>query len=338
MIAGVELAEIVGNGATALVYRGHQPALGRDVAVKIINGTFDDAARQRFEREQVAMGRLSVHPGIVPIYQSGLTITGQPYLVMPFFGDSLADELLKVGRFDPPVACAVMAKVCDAVQFAHDQGIVHRDIKPGKILCSPMGDPMIADFGIAQLGADDTFARQDTSLTPLPKPSIWLAAPPRRACTRCARSSTRWCRAAPRSPTASGQWRGSIDESALKNCGVRRSTWRTRFGTPSRHLWLKTPGCVPPMRGCSVNIFAKRQRRLPPKPPLLRAATCRANPPQRLAATYLLMLPDHSDGRRATCGRARGPGEVLIVVGGGGAVVEGPRPALAGPGALRVAS
>jgi serine/threonine-protein kinase PknK len=60
-----------------------------------------------------------------------------------------------------------MVKVCDAVQFAHDHGVVHRDIKPGNILCSPVGEPMIADFGIAQLGIDDTFARQDTSLTPL---------------------------------------------------------------------------------------------------------------------------------------------------------------------------
>ena len=167
LIAGVELAETVGNGATALVYRGHQAALGRDVAVKIINGTFDAAARQRFEREQVAMGRLSVHPGIVPVYQSGMTTTGQPYLVMPFLPNSLADELLRVGRFDPPSACRVMVKVCDALQFAHDQGIVHRDIKPGNILRSPVGEPMIADFGIAQLGVDDTFARQDTSLTPL---------------------------------------------------------------------------------------------------------------------------------------------------------------------------
>lgn len=167
VIHGVAIVEEFDSGATADVYRGRQEALDRDVAVKLIRGSIDAAALERFKREQVAMGRLSGHPGIVPVYESGVTPNGQPYLVMPFLPGSLAEELRASGAFPPVDAVGVMAQVCDAVHFAHSNGVLHRDIKPANILRSTTRDPMITDFGIAQLGHDDEFAKHDGSMTPL---------------------------------------------------------------------------------------------------------------------------------------------------------------------------
>jgi serine/threonine protein kinase len=166
-IEGIILGDVVGSGSTAEVRRGRQPALDRDVAVKIIASNLDEAAKTRFQREQMAMGRLSAHPWIVPVYEAGLSSASRPYIVMPYLPGSIAAELIAGGPMPAAEAAALMAKVCDAVEFAHENGVLHRDIKPGNILRSPIGDPMITDFGIAQFGADDNFASNDSALTPL---------------------------------------------------------------------------------------------------------------------------------------------------------------------------
>ncbi len=174
-IDGVLLGDVVGSGATAEVRLGRQPTLDRNVAVKIIASDLDDAAKKRFQREQMAMGRLSGHPGIVPVYQAGLTSADRPYIVMPHLQGSIASEVIANGPIPPGDAAALMAKVCDAVAFAHEHGVLHRDVKPGNIMRSPNGDPMLTDFGIAAFASDDEPAGADSALTPLYAPPEVLA-------------------------------------------------------------------------------------------------------------------------------------------------------------------
>lgn len=89
-IEGVELVEEVGRGGFAVVYRGHERALSRDVAVKVLLTRLDSVGLARFERECAALGSLSGHPNIVRIHRSGVTDAGQAYLVMELEHDSLA--------------------------------------------------------------------------------------------------------------------------------------------------------------------------------------------------------------------------------------------------------
>lgn len=146
-IGGLDEAEVIGSGGSAVVYRAYQGDLDRRVAVKVLKLT-DESFVKRFQREARTLGKLSQHPGIVTIYDNGLTGDGKPYLILEFCESSLHDEL-RGGPFDVVRACEVVAEVSEAVAAAHDNGVVHRDIKPGNILVSPMGRYLVADFGIS---------------------------------------------------------------------------------------------------------------------------------------------------------------------------------------------
>jgi serine/threonine protein kinase len=152
-LPGFEQLEEIGRGGFGIVYRARQPALDRAVAIKVLVGAlFDDRAQERFERERRSMGALSSHPAIVTIFESGLTDTGVPYIVMEFMeGGSLADRLVREGPMPVAEACLIGARVADALEMAHRSGVVHRDVKPDNILLSSFGEPKLTDFGIASL-------------------------------------------------------------------------------------------------------------------------------------------------------------------------------------------
>src|SRR3546814_11691352 len=101
-IAGVDLVEVIGSGGSGVVYRGRQAAFGRDVAVKVARNVDDGAPVARWEREVAAVGRLSNHPNIVPVFDAGITADGSPYLVMPHVPEgSLGDRLRLHGPMPP---------------------------------------------------------------------------------------------------------------------------------------------------------------------------------------------------------------------------------------------
>lgn len=178
-IEGLESGERIGEGGNAVVYRARQPELDREVAVKILRSTDADTHR-RFDRERKAMGRLSQHDGIVTVYDSGYTASGEPYLIMPLLAGSLDDELSSLGQLEWQHAAATMADVCDGVAFAHDGGVVHRDLKPGNIMRSHSGRPLVADFGISRI-IDTSTSYQSTAITLTPAfspPESMNAAPP----------------------------------------------------------------------------------------------------------------------------------------------------------------
>jgi tRNA A-37 threonylcarbamoyl transferase component Bud32 len=147
----LEILELIGKGGMGAVYKARQKQLDRIVALKILPpGIGDDPAfAERFAREAKALAKLN-HPGIVTIYDFGRA-DGLFYFFMEFVDGVNLRQLLHAGRVSPREALAIVPQICDALQFAHDQGIVHRDIKPENILLDRRGRVKVADFGLAKL-------------------------------------------------------------------------------------------------------------------------------------------------------------------------------------------
>jgi eukaryotic-like serine/threonine-protein kinase len=142
------LDERLGSGAVAEVFRAQDERLARPVAVKLFRG---DAAEelQRHEAEMRTLARLD-HPSLVTVYDAG-DDAGQPYLVMQLVeGDTLAGELGR-GALGPQRAATYGAALADALAYVHEQGFVHRDVKPANVLIAGDGRVHLADFGIARL-------------------------------------------------------------------------------------------------------------------------------------------------------------------------------------------
>ncbi|MFI5541839.1 protein kinase [Nocardia sp. NPDC051900] len=150
--AGFADAEEIGRGGFGVVYRCNQVVLDRTVAVKVLTADQDAGNRERFVREQRAMGRLSGHPNIVGVLQVGATISELPYLVMPYCAQgSLDARIRRHGPLSAVEALRVGVKLAGSLETAHRFGIVHRDVKPSNILITDYGEPALTDFGIARI-------------------------------------------------------------------------------------------------------------------------------------------------------------------------------------------
>ena len=148
--AGFHDAEEIGRGGFGVVYRCTQVDLGREVAVKVL--TYDlHANRERFLREQQAMGQLTGHPNIVPVLQVGETPSGFPFLVMPLCSRGcLHRQIVQTGAMPLDEVLRLGVKIAGALESAHRLGIVHRDVKPANILLTDYNEPALCDFGIAR--------------------------------------------------------------------------------------------------------------------------------------------------------------------------------------------
>jgi serine/threonine protein kinase len=139
------------------VYKARQPQLDRLVALKILpfEGGSDPAFAERFAREARALARLN-HPNIVAVYDFGRTGDGLFYFIMEYVDGVNLRQAIQSARMNPKEALAIVPQMCDALEFAHDEGVVHRDIKPENILIDKRGRVKIADFGLAKLLGQET--------------------------------------------------------------------------------------------------------------------------------------------------------------------------------------
>src|SRR6266404_624892 len=146
-----ELLEEVGRGGQGVVFRARQKSLNRTVALKVISlGQWASKAHlTRFRLEAEAAARLE-HPGIVPIHEVGEG-DGQCYFSMKFVEGGQLDEAVRRAPMSIRQAVEVIVKVARIVHYAHEHGILHRDIKPGNILLDAKGEPQLTDFGLARL-------------------------------------------------------------------------------------------------------------------------------------------------------------------------------------------
>src|SRR5882724_11610301 len=146
-----ELLEQIGRGGQGVVFRARQKSLNRIVALKVIGlGQWaTEAHLKRFRLEAEAAARLE-HPGIVPIHEVGER-EGQCYFSMKFVEGGQLDEVVKQAPMSVRQSVELIAKVARTVHYAHEHGILHRDIKPGNILLDAKGEPHLTDFGLARL-------------------------------------------------------------------------------------------------------------------------------------------------------------------------------------------
>jgi tRNA A-37 threonylcarbamoyl transferase component Bud32 len=175
----LEIYGLLGRGGMAAVYKARQPHLDRPVALKLLTrGTEDPAFAERFAREARTLARLA-HPRIVAVHDSGLA-GGHCYLLMEYVEGMNLREMVRggnvmygpknrllpgitAGRMAPEVVRTLADQMCEALEYAHAQGVIHRDIKPENILCSRDGLVKLADFGLAKLVAADAEATRLTA-------------------------------------------------------------------------------------------------------------------------------------------------------------------------------
>ena len=146
-----ELLEVIGRGGQGVVYRARQKNLNRIVALKVIalGQWATDAHLKRFRREAEAAASLD-HSGIVPIYEVGER-DGSCYFSMKLIEGGQLDEVARHEAMPTRRAVELIAKIARTVHYAHEHGILHRDIKPGNILLDQKGEPHLTDFGLARL-------------------------------------------------------------------------------------------------------------------------------------------------------------------------------------------
>jgi serine/threonine-protein kinase len=160
LFPSLEIIELVGKGGMGAVYKARQSGLDRLVALKILPEEFghDVKFALRFTREARTLARLN-HPNIVSVYEFG-KVEDTYYFLMEFVEGSTLRDVVREGQLAPEHALAIVPHLCDALQYAHDKGVVHRDIKPENILISVDGSVKIADFGLSRILGSE--GQQDT--------------------------------------------------------------------------------------------------------------------------------------------------------------------------------
>ena len=153
-----QITEMIGRGGMGVVYKGKQTSLDRIVAIKLLplEVSIDRDFGDRFVREARTMARMN-HPNIVSVFDFGHTTEGHLYFVMEFVEGTTLHHLIKAVGLKPVQSLELIVGVCEALQYAHSEGVIHRDIKPANILVDTKGRVKVTDFGLA---------RMDTAKTP----------------------------------------------------------------------------------------------------------------------------------------------------------------------------
>ena len=237
----------LGVGGMATVYLAEDSSLGRKVALKVMAERYaeDGEFVERFRREAQAAARLN-HPNIIAVYDRG-EADGRPYIAMEYLqGRTLKQVIQKEGPLSPERAIAIAMQVLAGLRYAHEHGVVHRDVKPHNVLVGDDGRIKVTDFGIAHAGdpADDR-GRLDRRhrAVPLARAGARDAASGRRpTSTRSASCSTRCSRAACRSrATRRSRSRCSTSPTSRRRCARSRRSCPSRSAMVVGHAMLKDP-------------------------------------------------------------------------------------------------
>ncbi|PZG06604.1 serine/threonine-protein kinase, partial [Nonomuraea aridisoli] len=166
---GYRVLDQAGRGGFAVVYRAYQERLDRVVALKVLSvDRVDQRTMRRFQRELQLTGRLTGHPNVVTVFDTGVTRSGKPYIAMDFFENgSLRDRVGKEGPLPVPDVLRAGVKLAGALAAVHEAGVLHGDIKPQNILISRYGEPAIADFGVARVVDSAEVSATSHAFTPL---------------------------------------------------------------------------------------------------------------------------------------------------------------------------
>lgn len=152
-VSHFQIIEPIGAGGMGIVYRARDPRLNREVALKLplAGAHLDSQGRARFLREAQAVGLLD-HRNVCSVYEAGESADGQPFLVMALYaGESLRSRIARDGALPVTDALDIARQVALGLAFAHDAGVIHRDLKPGNVMLLPDGLAKILDFGLAKL-------------------------------------------------------------------------------------------------------------------------------------------------------------------------------------------
>ncbi|MGN9788918.1 protein kinase domain-containing protein [Nonomuraea sp. ZG12] len=166
---GYRVLDQAGQGGFAVVYRAHQERLDRIVALKVLSvDRVDQRTMRRFQRELQLTGRLTGHPNVVTVFDTGVTRSGKPYIAMDFFENgTLRDKLRNEGPLPVPDVLRAGVKLAGALAAVHEAGVLHGDIKPQNILISRYGEPAVADFGVARVVDSAEISATSHAFTPL---------------------------------------------------------------------------------------------------------------------------------------------------------------------------
>jgi tetratricopeptide (TPR) repeat protein len=166
-IGRYRIFRLLGEGGMGCVFEAEQEQPRRTVALKVIRtGLLTAEVLQRFDLESQALARLH-HPGIAQVYEAGAADYGwgsQPYFAMEFIEGLPLDRYAALHKSDTRQRLALMIQVCEAVEHAHQRGVIHRDLKPGNILVDENGQPKILDFGLARVTDSDIKATRQTDM------------------------------------------------------------------------------------------------------------------------------------------------------------------------------
>src|ERR671918_2531314 len=160
------LREPLGSGGMAEVFLAHDEILERDVALKILKEQYADNGGfvERFRREARSAASLN-HPHIIVVYDWGRSANGTYCMAMEYAsGGTLKDRIRKDGPLPPQKAVEVASQIAQALGFAHERGVIHRDVKPHNVLLSEAGKAKVADFGIARAATATTTSRSNLIL------------------------------------------------------------------------------------------------------------------------------------------------------------------------------
>jgi WD40 repeat protein/predicted Ser/Thr protein kinase len=148
-IGRYRVVRVLGEGGMGTVYEAEQDNPRRTVALKVIRAGLAAELLQRFAREAQILGRLH-HPGIAQVYDAGVADSGQPFFAMELIAGVPLDRYAGEQGLDVRGRLELVARVCDAVQHAHEKGVIHRDLKPANVLVEASGQPKVLDFGVAR--------------------------------------------------------------------------------------------------------------------------------------------------------------------------------------------